>query len=137
MMNLDDFEMNLDRIIVDKKIHSMIRLLAVEIQRNPYITVGEWLKSMNDDECESLCDHLVESDSADSMSDLILLGIMLTRTESVFIETDSDLAQAASKMRMFLSISSLHRKGFVRARYENMSFGEDADKLIIAEKIDE
>jgi hypothetical protein len=37
---------------------------------------------------------------------------------------------------MFISVESLRRKGLVRVYHENMSFGEDAEKRVVVEKIE-
>ncbi len=136
-MNLDDFEINLERVIQDKKTHSIIRLLAVDIQKNPYITVGEWLKSLSDKDVQSLVEDIADADDMNefAMQSLILGTLLLSRAEQVFIESDEELAQAAEMFRIYIVISSLDRKKLAKALYQNMSFGEDAKNLHVAEKI--
>jgi hypothetical protein len=136
-MNLDEFEVNLERVIEDKQTHSIIRLLAVDMQKNPYITVGEWLKSLSNKDIQSLVEDLADADDMNDagMQSLILGTLMLSRAEQVFIESDEELAKAAEMFRIFIVISSLDRKGLAKAIYQNMSFGEDAKNLHVAEKI--
>lgn len=136
-MNLDEFEVNLGRVIEDKETHSIIRLLAVDMQKNPYITVGEWLKSLSNKDVQSLVEDLADADDMNDsgMQSLILGTLMLSRAEQVFIESDEELAKAAEMFRIFIVISSLDRKGMAKAIYQNMSFGEDAKNLHVAEKI--
>jgi hypothetical protein len=136
-MNLDEFEVNLERVIEDKQTHSIIRLLAVDMQKNPYITVGEWLKSLSNKDVQSLVEDLADADDMNDagMQSLILGTLMLSRAEQVFIESDEELAKAAEMFRIYIVISSLDRKGLAKAIYQNMSFGEDAKNLHVAEKI--
>jgi len=136
-MNLDNYEVNLERVIEDKQTYSIIRLLAVDMQKNPYITVGEWLKSLSNKDVQSLVEDIADADESndEAMQSLVLGTLMLSRAEQVFIESDEELAKAAEMFRIFIVISSLDRKGMARAIYKNMSFGEDAKNLNVAEKI--
>ena len=137
MDNIDCYEVNLNRVSEDKKTHSVIRLLAVDLQKNPYTSVGDWLQSISDHDLQSLIDDVCEADETDEMGmqSLILGTLMLSRAESVFIESEDQLAHAAEMFRVFIVIASLHRKKMARALFKNMSFGEDASKLPVAEKL--
>lgn len=136
-MNLDCYEVNLDRVIEDKNTHPIIRLLAVDLQKNAYVTVGTWLLSLSDNDIQSLIDDVVEASDDDEvgMQSLILGTLMLSRAEQVFIDNEEQLAQASEMFRIFIVISSLQRKGMAQALYKNMSFGEDAAQLPIAGKV--
>ena len=136
-MNIDNYEINIERVIEDKKTHSVIRLLAVDIKKNPYITIGDWLQSLSDNDVQSLLMDIAEAeeDNFDAMQSLILGALMLSRSEQVFFESDEELAKAAEMLKIFIVITSLDRKKMARAIYKNMSFGEDMSKLNIAEKI--
>ena len=137
MNDIDQYEVNLERVIDDKNTHSIIRLLAHNLTQNPYITVGDWLKTLSDTDCQWLIDTIVEADEADefAMQSLILGTLMLSRAEQVFIETEEQLAKATEMFRVFIVISSLDRKKLAKAIYSNMSFGEDAANLEVAQRI--
>lgn len=137
MENIDCYEVNLNRVSEDKKTHSVIRLLAVDLQKNPYMCVGDWLESLSDHDIQALIDDVCEAEQTNevAMQSLILGTLMLSRAESVFIESDDQLAKAAEMLRVFIVIASLHRKQMARALFKNMSFGEDAAKLPVAEKL--
>ena len=137
MENIDYYEINLNRVGEDKKTHSVIRLLAVDLQKNPYTSVGDWLQSLSDYDLQSLVEDVCESDETDEMAmqSLILGTLMLSRAESVFIENEEQLAKAAEMLRIFIVVASLQRKNMAQALYQNMSFGEDAAKLPIAAKL--
>ena len=137
MDNIDCYEVNLDRVSEDKNTHPIIRLLAVDLQKNPYVTVGDWLQSLTDNDVQSLIEQVVEAEEDDEygMQSLILGTLMLSRAEQVFIESEEQLAKATEMFRVLIVISSLHRKKMAKALYKNMSFGEDAGSLPVAEKL--
>lgn len=137
MDNIDHYEINIERVIENASTHSIIRLLAVDVKKNPYLTIGDWLQSLSDKDCQSLIDDLVEAEEEDNfaMESLILGALILSRAEQVFIETDEQMSKAIGMLRMFIVISSLHRKKMAKAIYKNMSFGEDAAQLSVAEKL--
>ena len=137
MDDIDNYEVNLNRVSEDKKTHSVIRLLAVDLQKNPYTSVGDWLQALSDHDLQSLIDDVCEADETDEMAmqSLILGTLMLSRAESVFIENEEQLAKASEMFRIFIVIASLQRKNMARALYQNMSFGEDAAKLPVAAKM--
>ena len=134
--DIDNYEVNYDRVAEDTQSHAIVRLLAINLKINPYLTVGEWLQSLSDGSLEDMIDIVNAEDSDESaMSNMILLVLMLTRAEQVFIRSDDDLARSIGMLRMFVCMASLQRKGMIKAFYENMSFGEDAMHLHVAEKI--
>lgn len=134
--DFDSYEVNYDRVAEDVKSHPVVRLLALNLKQNPYLTVGDWLQSLSDGSLDDMVE-LVNAEDTDeaAMSDMILLSLMLTRAEQVFMKSDDDLARSVGMLRMFVCLAGLQRKGMIKAFYENMSFGEDAMHLHVAEKI--
>lgn len=134
--DIDNYEVNYDRVAEDTQSHAIVRLLALNLKINPYLTVGEWLQSLSDGSLEDMIDMANAEESDESaMSNMILLVLMLTRAEQVFIRSDEDLVRSVGMLRMFVCLAGLARKGAIKAFYENMSFGEDAMHLHVAEKI--
>ena len=137
MNNIDQYQVNLDGVIESKQTHPIIRLLAVDVKSNPYITIGEWLQSLSDRDCQTLLDDLVEHEEDDdyAIQNLLLMTLILSRTEQVFIETEEQMSHALGMLKVFIVIWSLDRKKMAKAMYKNMSFGEDAAKLEVAQRI--
>lgn len=135
--SIDNYEVNLQKVAEDKKSSGVLRLLAIDLQTNPYLSIGDWLQSLTDTELESLMNDLVDPGVEDenAVSGLILLSLMLSRAEQVFLDTDEDLTRAVGLMSMFIVMASVGRKGLAKIHYQNMSFGDDADHLCIAEKL--
>lgn len=119
---------------------TVTRLLASEMLRNPYLTVSDFFRNLNEDDLEELM-YVSEHDEDDRYGNLILLTEMLTSAEGITIdEEDEDLymENMTSRMRMFMSflaLESLSRKGLIRLFRENMSFGDEYMDKKIAEAI--
>jgi hypothetical protein len=135
-MDVDNFTINFENLISNKTVSSIVRLLAVEIMNKPYLSVGEWLNDMSNEDNQSLMD-LIEKNDDYSIENQILLSLLLSRSEGVFFQTDEELNRGIASLQAFVAISNLHKKGLVIAVYKNMSFGEDAMQLEIAKKIED
>jgi hypothetical protein len=78
--------------------------------------------------------EISEDDEDERMGDLLLMSEMLARAEGV---DTPDIETVQGHLQAFISfaaIASLHRKDLLDAHYENMSFGEEFHKHIIAKR---
>lgn len=138
------FEINYDNVISCKDCLSVTRLLAVDLKENPYMSVGLFLKNLSNADLKVLSDIVDNNWGIDedeevgdpSLADVVLIAEMLSRAEGIISESDEELMQKVNQFMMFISVESLRRKGLVRVYHENMSFGEDAEKRVVVEKIE-
>lgn len=128
------YNVNLDKVIEATDMLAVTRLLATQLQNNPYTTVGDFLKGISNEDLESLNDT-AESEESDHFAELILIAEMLAVGEGVYVRDINAVTERLNYFRMLLAIESLHRKKMIRAVHANMSFGEDAKDKIVAEKI--
>lgn len=134
------YSVNLEMVIKDKTLMAVTRLLAAELQQNPYLTVSDFFKHLSDGDVDMLID-VSEDDEDSRYGDIILMTEMLTAAEGVMVdEEDEDryVEDITNRMRMFitfLNLESLERQGLVRVFRENMSFGEDYLDKLIAEPV--
>ena len=130
----------LDKVVKDKGLMNVTRLLAAEMMSNPYLTVSDFFSGLNDEDIDILTE-VSENDEDERYGDLILLTEMLTTAEGISIDEDDEEAYVENvthRLRAFISflaLESLERKGLVRIYRENMSFGEDYMDKRIAEAI--
>lgn len=129
------FQINYAEIVKHTDLLPITRLMAFERQAKPYITPGEWLKSLNDSTIHELLSISEDKDSHPNGSELLLLAEMLVRAEGLETECMDDMVKNMNLFVSLLAIESLGRKGLVKVFHENMSFGEDMGKKIIVEKI--
>jgi hypothetical protein len=137
-MNKDqEFHLKYDNIIKEKSFLSITRMLAADMTKNPYMTVGDFFKNTSDSDIQHLIKIIDIGDRHENFGDLMLISIMLASAEGC---EGSNLEEYTTHLNLFANfvvIESLSRKGLVKVRRENMSFGDDLRNAIIAEKLDE
>ena len=144
-----EFDILYDNIITNKECLSVTRILAADLQANPYYTVGQFLKNLNDVDLAELndivnCNFKHDLDEADEeeepeadprMADIVLLAEMLSRGEDIKSRSDEELLAKVNQFMIFISIESLRRKGLVEAYHSNMTFGDDGDSRVIVKRL--
>lgn len=128
------YTVNLDKVVDGKDMLAVTRLLAAQLQSNPYTTVGDFLKGLSDNDLYAL-NEVAESEEEEHFAEIILIAEMLAVGEGVYERSLEAVTERLNYMRMLLTIESLHRKKMIVAVHENMSFGEDAKHKIVAKKI--
>lgn len=144
---MDDFEdmeglqINYDKIVADREMLTVTRLLAAHLCYNPYMTVGDFVKALSNEDLDVLMDVAEGMDkedfqSAPRLEELVLITEMLVRAEGL-ITSDSDaLVARINAFCTFLALEGLFRKGMVKLYHNHMSFGEDMGQKILVEKIE-
>ena len=113
----------------------MVRLLATDILTIGYVNVGEFIKSMTDDEVQTLI-HGIEEDNEQQYQEMILVSEMLATGEGCEpSQNDEQFESRAHQLITLLILESLHRKGLVKLYHENISFHEDMGDKLLVEKI--
>lgn len=128
------YSVNLDKVAGATDMLAVTRLLAAQLQANPYTTVGDFLKGISNEDLETLIDAS-EDEEGEHFPELIIIAEMLAVGEGVYVRNLEAVTERLNYMRTLLIIESLHRKKMIRAVHANMSFGEDAKHKIVAEKI--
>ena len=129
------FTVNYDRIAQEKSLLSVTRLLAVEMSKNPYVVVGDFLKDMSDSDLATLMNIIEEGDEHSNFSDLMLLSEMLATGEGLEHANVDLMHQRVNQFLVFVTCESLSRKGMVKVHHKNMSFGDDMKDAIVVEKL--
>ena len=117
-----------------------IRLLAIDMQKNPYATLGDWFRGLSDSSVYEL-QELAETchqdpENAETMEQMMLLTMMLASAEGTCDIGDMEKNRTQLGMMMSLiTIVGLERKGLVRVFYENLSLGTDMRDAVIVEKL--
>lgn len=144
--NLDKCELNLLKIIEDREMLSVTRLLATTLLYKPYMRVGDFVKSLSDKDLDTLQeiaeqmetsdDDVKEYDKISHLEELILITEMLVRAEGLYTPDADVLTSRVGAFCTFLACEGLSRKGIIKLHHENMSFGEDMGHKILVEKIE-
>lgn len=132
---MDDFDfpfnIEYDKIVSNKKILPMARLLAAELIQNPYMSPGTYFQEANDTDLELMM-VISDDEEDDRMSDLLLMAEMLVKAEGVETEDMEDVASHINIFINFAAITLLDRKNLIDAKFNNMSFGDEFSKHVIA-----
>lgn len=144
------FNVNYEKLINSREYLAVTRKLAIDLMAKPYMTVEQFINSLSDGDISQLLEMSVDDDDEDAdpldsiaetekhLSDLLLIAEMLAVAEGLANSDGYDMVQnRVSQLIAFLAVESLARKGMVKSYPQNMSFGEDMAKKIIAERIDD
>jgi hypothetical protein len=140
--NDDGMQLNYGNIAMAEWLCPTIRLAALDLQKNPYIAVGDWFQKQSNNSIAEL-QHMAEvayenpdDPENEEIEQLMLLTMMLAAAEGSDNMGDmAHLQKQLSKLVMLITVVSLQRKGLVRVFYENLTLGADMDDAKIAEKL--
>jgi hypothetical protein len=128
------FHVNYDRVINEKDLLAVTRLLAVDLKNNPYKSVGDFMRELSDSDLDILGD-LCNDTECEKFAEVVLISEMLARAEGLDPANSKESYTRTSTMVGFITCESLSRKGLVKIYHENMSFGEDQKDKILVERI--
>ena len=140
MSEKDTMAIRFDRVAEDKSFLPVTRLLAIDIIKNPYLVVGDFMREISDQDIELLLDIADDEDNC-HFEELVLIPEMLAAAEGIPNEYEDEkemIATARARVAIFityLTIESLARKDLIIIHRENMSFGDDAGDRVVAEKL--
>jgi hypothetical protein len=130
--DFDSYDLNYDKILQHREFSSVVKQLVLELNINPYKTLGQFLQQLSTDDLRMLLNKVEKGD----LEEVLLLSEMLSRAEGIMSENVDVVARNVNQLSMFIAAESLVRKGLVKAFYENMSFGEDSDKKVVFKRVD-
>lgn len=128
------FHVNYDRVINEKDLLAVTRLLAVDLKSNPYKSVGDFMRELSDSDLDILSDLCDDTESR-KFAEVVLISEMLARAEGLDPADAKESYTRTSTMVGFITCESLSRKGLVKIYRENMSFGEDQKDKPLVERI--
>ena len=135
----DDFlqmSVNYEKVANSCEYSPIIRMTALQLQKNPYMTVGDFFQQLGNNDIYELSKMVDKVHSNEiAAQQLLLLSEMLSRAEGTESGTVDGCAKNLSTLCTFIICVSLARKGMVRVFYENLSFGEDMAARVIVEKL--
>jgi hypothetical protein len=134
--DLDGYTVNLEEVSKQKDLMAVTRLLAMDLQRDGYVVVGDFIKDISDTDLENIVQDM-DREGDHQYDDLILISEMLATGEGCDAsKTPNDFGDRMNQLMTLLVCESLARKGLVKVRRENMSFHPDMMDKIVVEKIE-
>ena len=135
---LNEFVIDLEKVTKQSDMLAVTRLLAANLINNPYMTVGDFMEGLSDNDLEALLDiaEAIDTDVDNHRSaELMLIAEMLAKAEGVTTEILTHAMDHINALITFLSIEGLARKGLVKVYRERFSLGEDMATQIICEPL--
>ena len=125
---MKDILINIKLVSESDEVSPLSRSLAQTIINKDYLTIGNWMKSLSNDEIEYLNDIINIGDTdelfQEASSEIVLLTLLLVYSEGVYPETIEEVSMHTGIFKMIVAGTDMDRKGITKACYENMSFGE-------------
>ena len=129
-----EFSVNYERVLHEDTFLPVTRLLAADLMKSQYMSVGDFLKNLSVDTLSQLTE-ISENENDPHFEEVVLITEMLAAAEGTNIGGAPEVHQRLNLFMTWLVVESLRRKGLVKVYYENISFGEDMADKIIVEKI--
>jgi len=136
--DISDYHVSLSTVVGSSTMLPVTRLLAADLQTNPYLTIGDFFKNLSDSDLQALIEVVDEGETNAHFSELLLVSQMLATAEGLGAKFENldIVTQRVNAFCMYVAIESLHRKGLVKVHHQNMSFGDDMKSKIVVERID-
>jgi hypothetical protein len=139
-MNEDDedttFHVNYAKVLDQKDMLPVTRLLAADLLSTPYMPVGDFIAGLSDASLAELIE-VCNDENHPHFEELLLIAEMLSAAEGLESGTLDTIHERTNHLITLIAIESLARKGLVKVHHKNMSFGEDMGDKVIVEKLDD
>jgi hypothetical protein len=129
-----EFSVNYAKVLHENNFLPVTRLLAADLMKSQYMSVGDFLQNLSVDTLSQLTE-ISENENDPHFEEVVLITEMLAAAEGTNIGGAPEVHQRLNLFITWLVVESLRRKGLVKVYYENISFGEDMADKIIVEKI--
>lgn len=130
-----EFSINYQKVLHEDTFLPVTRLLAADLIKSQYMSIGDFIKSLNDNVLVEL-NEISADENHPHFEEMILLTEMLAAAEGTNFGGVREVHQRLNMFITWLIFESLKRKGLVKIHYENLSFGDDMADKIVVEKID-
>lgn len=136
----ETYSINVQQVIDNKTLLPITRDLAKRISKECYLTVGEYIITMDDVELNYLIDLIPTDDNMATLTEksgeLMLISELLALGEGLPSANAEDIMARTSFFTKLLVFESLYRKGIVNAFHENWTLDLDINnETILVEAI--
>jgi hypothetical protein len=133
----ENYNVNFKHVANEKSLLSSTRLLALDLTKNPYTTIGGFLKNLSNGDLEELVKIIDTGEHHSHFEDLMLISMMLAAAEGTVGNTLDTACENLNAFNTYVICESLSRKGLAKVHHENMSFGYDMKDKMFVEKLDD
>jgi hypothetical protein len=139
-LNFDEegFALNLPEIAMAEWMTPTIRLLALDLQKTPYMSLGDFFSKLSNTsvaELQQLAEDGLQEQNSRNMEQIMILCLMLAAAEGTENYNINVIQHQMSMLCSLITFESLARKGLVRVYHENFTLGDDMNDKLVVEKI--
>lgn len=126
------FHLDFNKIYENNTVSSITKSLAHTIQQYGYYSIGDFFKSLSDEDLTTINDWF---EIRDREEEILLLVLLLSKGEATECNDLDMLVDRFTKLGIFATSESLYRKGLVDLFHDKLSFGEDMyDEVFVRSK---
>lgn len=126
---------NYERVSNSTDLHSIVRMTALRLMNNPYMSLKDFFEWVSQDDLDSLQSMIEDADNADNLKNLLLLAEMLASAEGLSSLSEDESIKNLNTFCAYVTCASVGRKGIADVFYEKMTFGDEyAEDTIISLK---
>jgi hypothetical protein len=120
------FGIDMQAIINSHTAWPLNKQLATKLSVFPHFSIGEFFKSMSDEDVNFLSTAINETTMEDhAASEMFLMTMLLSLAEGLGLEDDNDLVRRYECFIVLVVCEAMARKGLAEIKHDNMSLGED------------
>jgi hypothetical protein len=134
--DFSSYSVVLEKVAAERSMMAVTRLLASDLMKCSYMSVGDFIKGLSDSDVEMLLEVVESGDEDERFSELLLISQMLYAAEGIGVQM-GDIDEATARVNAFIGfivVESVARKGLAVAHHENMSFGEEMRNKIVVSR---
>lgn len=136
----ETYSINVEQVIDNRSLMSMTRDLARKLQKESYVTVGEFITMLDDKDLTCLINLIPNDDNVATLGEksgeLMLMSELLALGEGLPSANVEDIMARTSFFTKLLIFESLYRKGLINAYHENWTLDLDINnETILVETI--
>lgn len=125
----ETYSINVEQVIDNRSLMSITRDLAVRLSKEGYITVGDYITTIDDRDLTCLIDLIPNDDNMATLTEksgeLMLISELLALGEGLPSANAEDIMARTSFFTKLLVFESLYRKGIINAYHENWTLDLD------------
>ena len=126
------FHLDFNKIYENNTVSSITKSLAHTIQQYGYYSIGDFFKSLSDEDLTTINDWF---EIRDREEEILLLVLLLSKGEATECNDLDMLVDRFTKLGIFATSEALYRKGLVDLFHDKLSFGEDMyDEVFVRSK---
>lgn len=128
--NVQFTTVNYPRVLSDPDLSCVVKNTARQLMESSYMTLKDFFTSLSDSDIVQLMDMVDNAENNSTyLKNLLLLSEMLARAEGTDELDDEASYKNLNYFCALITCISLERKGLVKVKHENMTFGDDIGDL--------